>query len=328
MNLLDTILGLAQILLVGLTLAVIGITWLTLRTLRNPSRRTYAWATARNRPGTPEELDPPHAFTEREFDTDAGPINAWEIPGEAPEGVVVVLCPGWGDSCLGVLPRLSALLPHARLVVPFDPPGHGDTPTSAGKTSLGIKEPGIIRDIVRTLSAEHTDARFVLMGWSMGAGASIAAAAKPGDAPIAGVIAEAPYDLAPTPARNVVRLSGLPWRLNVPLAYFVLALRLGKGLAPSVFSRTAHAAKMPASVPLLVLHGGADAISPPEDGRAIADAAPSATLAMIEGAGHNNLWTDDRYKGASAEAVQAFLGRVAASGSSDVGPGVDGLVGA
>ncbi|GAB4546037.1 MAG: hypothetical protein Tsb0013_04440 [Phycisphaerales bacterium] len=309
----DTILGLAQIVLVGLMLAVAGVTWLTVRTLRTPSRRTYAWATARNRPGIPSELDPPRPFTDREFDTHVGAIHAWEIPGDDPDGFVVIVCPGWGDACVGALPRLGALLPHARLVVPFDPPGHGDTPERTGKTTLGIKEPAIIRDLARTLASEHPGARVVLFGWSMGAGASIAAATKmdgADDPCVAGVIAEAPYDLAPTPARNVVRLSGLPWRINIPLAYFVLAQRLGKGLTPARFSRRAHAARLSPDVPLLILHGSEDAISPPDDARAIADAAPRATLAMIDGAGHNNLWTDDRYEPVCREAVDAFISRL------------------
>mgnify|MGYP001795452682 CR=1 FL=1 len=304
---LDSILGLAQILAVGLALAITAITWITLRTLRNPTRRTYAWATARNRPGIPTELDPPRDFTDREFDTSLGVIHAWQIPGDNLDGAIIIMCPGWGDSCLGALPRLNALLPHARLVVPFDPPGHGDTPERTGKTTLGINEPAIINDIARTLAEEHDGAPIVLFGWSLGAGASIAAAAKENGVRTAAVIAEAPYDLAPTPARNVVRLSGLPWRINIPITYFILAKRLGEGLAPERFSRRAHASKLPENAPLLVLHGDRDAISPPEDGRAIAEAAPNATVAMIEGAGHNNLWTDPRHEPASREAVEAFL---------------------
>ncbi|MEM1423151.1 MAG: alpha/beta hydrolase [Planctomycetota bacterium] len=303
----STILGLAQILAVGLVLATLAITWITLRTLRNPPRRTYAWATARNRPGVPTELDPPRPFTEREFDTSAGAVHAWQIPGDDPEGPIIIVCPGWGDSCLGALPRLGALLPHARLVVPFDPPGHGDTPERTGKTTLGINEPAIINDIARTLAREENDAPVVLFGWSLGAGASIAAAAKAEGVRIAGVIAEAPYDLAPTPARNVVRLSGLPWRINIPLTYFILAKRLGEGLTPGRFSRRTHAAKLPNTVPLLVLHGSTDAVSPLQDGRAIADAAPNATLAIVDGAGHNNLWTDPRHEPASREAVESFF---------------------
>ena len=302
-----TILGLAQILAVGLVLALIAITWITLRTLRNPPRRTYAWSTARNRPGIPTELEPPRAFTDREFDTSVGVIHAWQLLGDNPAGPIVIVCPGWGDSCLGVLPRLDALLAHARLIVPFDPPGHGDTPERTGKTSLGINEPRIITDIARTIVEEHDSAPVVLFGWSLGAGASIAAAIKAEGVRIAGVIAEAPYDLAPTPARNVVRLSGLPWRINIPLTYFILAKRLGEGLTPARFSRRAHAAKLPNTVPLLVLHGDRDAVSPLEDGRAIADAAPDATLAIVDGAGHNNLWTDPRHEPASREAVEAFF---------------------
>lgn len=307
---LDTFLNLLQILGVGLVLALGAVVWLTIRMLRNPSRRTYAWAAARNRPGTPEELDPPRAFTERTFDTHTGPIHAWEIPGDDADGLIVLMCPGWGDACLGALPRLDPLLAHARLVVPFDPPGHGDTPTRAGRTTLGIREPRLIRDLIDALKQDHPGARFALYGWSLGAGAGIAAATRtqPGD--VACVIAEAPYDLAPTPARNVVRLSGLPWRINIPLAYFVLARRLGKELTPRRFSRRAHAANLPSDIPLLVLHGAEDAISPPEDGRAIAHAAPDATLAMIDGAGHNNLWTDDRYRPACLDAVGGFLERV------------------
>ena len=70
------------------------------------------------------------------------------------------------------------------------------------------------------------------------------------------------------------------------------------------FDRAAWASRV--RCPVLVLHGTEDGVSPVEDGRAIA-AASRGTMIEINGAGHNDLWTDDRWAGTSVAEVLAFL---------------------
>jgi len=311
------------LLLAGLLLAIAGGVWFTIVRLRRPPRRTYASAVARGLPGDPSELDDPRAFeafTFRADDPEAGALGAldltaWDIEGDDPEGPVVICTPGWGDSKIGALLRLEPLAGRASRLYAWDPPGQGDSP---GRSFLGTREHLAI-DALRRRARERGDATrgVVLAGWSLGGGASIVAAARwarQGEPPLA-VVAEAPYRLPKTPARNVMRLAGYPWLLNGPPAFVILGLRFGLGAAWLGFDRAEHAADLHA--PLLVLHGETDPVVPLEDGRAIAQRAPDGRLALIEGAGHNDLWTDPRFAPRCAYEIDRFLNDALASGSAD-----------
>ena len=139
----------------------------------------------------------------------------------------------------------------------------------------------------------------MLFGWSLGAGVSIAAAAE--CERVVGVIAESPYRLAATPAGNVLQARSMPWRVNLPLA-----LRLvGSEAEWRGFDRCDVAARL--RVPLLVIHGEADVVSPIEDGRAIAAAGRGEFVPLV--AGHNDVWTGECRR-AAEDAVRSFVGRV------------------
>jgi pimeloyl-ACP methyl ester carboxylesterase len=189
---------------------------------------------------------------------------------------------------------------------------------------------------------ERVDAaRVVLFGWSAGAGTSVVAATKRRSSPtpptggrgsevsplprsgrgegegftgsIVGVIAEAPYRLPWTPARNVLRGMGMPWRVVGTLAFAAMGVRLGVGptwKGKGGFDRGAHARNV--ECPLLVLHGSEDEVCPIEDGEAIARAAKRGEIAVIPGGHHNDLWTDDRLRVACARVVKEFLTSVRA----------------
>lgn len=171
----------------------------------------------------------------------------------------------------------------------------------------------------------------MLYGWSMGAGVSVAAAGEEqqsskaaeqqrgseaeqwGDVGIVGVIAESPYRLAWTPAFRVMHLAGMPWRVNGPLAFAWLGLRLTGSVRWRGFDRAEHAARV--GVPLLVIHGTADEVCPVRDGRAIAGAAPSGRIIEIEGGGHNDLWTEARFAEQCARAVREGVANVSGRAS-------------
>jgi pimeloyl-ACP methyl ester carboxylesterase len=230
----------------------------------------------------------------------------WDIAGERAEGPVVVLTHGWGDSKIGALVRLDAVAPVASRVIAWDLRGQGEAP---GVCTLGVRERGDLRELVRRVREGAPGVPVVLMGWSLGAGVSIAAAE--GDEGIAGVIAESPYRLAATPARNVLRGRGLPWRATLGPALFLLRLVLGRGLRDSEFDRTRHAAGV--RCPLLVLHGARDEICPVEDGRAIGAAARQGATALVATAGHNDLWNDAGHAEECGAAVRRFIQRVSAA---------------
>lgn len=299
--------GLLTILAYGLALTIAGATWWTMHRLRRPPRRTYASAIARGVPGDPSELPTPRSFetwtVTCTIRSQTLELPIWDIESEAGDGPVVICTPGWGDSRVGALARVDALAPVASRILAWDPPGLGETP---GLCDLGLREHQAIHCIIDQLSEETQRRGVVLYGWSLGAGASIVAAAKLANDPrVRGVIAEAPYRLPQTPARNVMRNAGMPWAINGPIAFWLLGLRLGVGPRWRDFDRAAHARRM--SQPLLVVHGSQDDVCPIDDGRAIAHAAGRGLLVSIKGAHHNDLWTEPSFEAQCRRTVQDFI---------------------
>lgn len=288
-------LGFAALLGLGLALVVLVGAVLTAHRLRNPPRRTAAWAASRGSASDPGELDTPIAFTEKQMTLGASAVLAWEIEGETSEGPVIIATPGWGDSKLGILARLEALRGWASLIIAWDPPGSGESP---GRCGMGVTEPALIRELCERYGGAR---EIILYGWSLGGGASVAAGDGPG---VVGVIAEAPYRVAPTPARNVLRGAGLPYRVNLPLALWGIGVRLGVGPGWRGFDRAEHAARCASRV--LVIHGTDDGVCPIADGREIAQAATDGAIVEIESGGHNDLWSDVSNRAACLEAVRAF----------------------
>lgn len=304
------LLGLGALLGVGLVvyLAVL-IAW-TAWGLTHPRRRTYAAAVARGIAGDPSELDAPRTFTDHVVRAGGRDLPVWEIPGDDADGPVVIMTPGWSDSRIGALVRLGAVVPHARRVIAWDPPGKGEAP---GICTLGTREVALVCALADEVAPGEP---VVLMGWSLGAGVSIVAAARSPER-FAGVIAEAPYRRPMTPARGVLRARQLPHRLNLAPAYALLGTVFGVGPTWRGYDRADHAARV--RCPVLVLHGTEDPVCPIDDGRAIAAAAEATAPVMLvetPGAAHNNLWTVASNRERQTEAVAEFLRSVRASESS------------
>ncbi|MEK6703704.1 MAG: alpha/beta fold hydrolase [Planctomycetota bacterium] len=300
-------LGLFELLAVGLVVAMaIGI-HATIRTLMRPPRRTYSWAVARGKPGDPRELTPARQYQSWTFTSRGAALPVWDIVGDKPQGPIVVITFGWGDARVTMLQRAGVLARSASRVILWDLPGHGESPREASFT-LGTHEHedllALLASLTQAKSGEASP-KIVLYGFSLGAGVSIVAAAH-SDCPagVAGVIAEAPYRVPATPARNVLRQMGMPFRWNLPVAMACISLDQGKGLAWRGFDRAAHAAVL--KVPLLVIHGTQDPVCPIEDGDEIARVAGGEFVA-IEGGGHLDLWNDER----AADAIADWLRRLA-----------------
>ena len=120
-----------------------------------------------------------------------------------------------------------------------------------------------------------------------------------------GVIAESPYRLPATPARNVLAVRGLPYRAVLPPAMWALNVLFGGGLASRQFDRAGWAQRT--ACPLLVLHGVEDEVCPVQDGRDVAAAVPRGQMVEIAGGHHNDLWTDPALAARCAEAMRAFV---------------------
>lgn len=302
-------LGLAQILAIGFVIAWVAGVLYARYALRNPPRRTYGTAVARNQPGTPMELDAarfgvgPRAFTEWRLDR-AGGINAgtlpvWDITGDNPAGPTVILTHGWGDGRIGGLLRLEPFAERASRVLLWDLPGHGDAPRSAGVCQLGRVEAADLLALI-----EKTDGKVVLFGWSLGAGVSIVAGTHPR---VIGVAVEAPYTLPQIPASRVMTARGLPGMGMLRAALTSIGGAAWQRVG-GAFDRAVHASRL--NVPLLVLHGSDDPVCPIEGGNAIAAAAQRGRIATVDGARHNDLWISPSHRSACRSALAEWLDAV------------------
>lgn len=291
-------LGLIQLFGVGLLVAWACVVVYTARALGRVPRYTYASAVARGRPGDPSELDRPAAF--ETWRTSAWDCQVWTIEGDDPDGPVVVMTHGWSRSGIATLVRFDALRGSVSKMVVWDLPGHGE---SGGRCLLGAEESRALVEIV-----ERVGGPVVLYGWSMGAGIAIEAAVELGGDAVLGVVAEAPYVLPMTPARNVMREMGMPWRLTLRPALALVGLTRSKGPLWRGFDRRELAGRL--AMPMLVVHGDADEICPIGDGREIADAAGDGEFVAIEGGTHDGLWVDEATRGRMAEVTAGFLRRI------------------
>lgn len=279
----------------------------TIRTLTRPPRRTYSWAVARSRPGDPRELTPPREYRSWTFTSRGSHLPVWDIPGDQPGGPVIVVTCGWGDARVTMLQRGGVLARSASRVILWDLPAHGDAPKGA-RFTLGAREHEDLLALIAALGEVkpgESAEKVVLYGFSLGAGVSIVAAASSQcPACVAGVIAEAPYRVPATPARNVLRQIGMPFRWNLPVALACIGVEVGQGFAWRGFDRALHAARL--DVPLLVIHGTNDPVCPIEDGDQIAHAA-GAEFVAIEGGAHLDLWNDQK----PAQTIASWLARLA-----------------
>ncbi|MBX3385439.1 MAG: alpha/beta hydrolase [Phycisphaeraceae bacterium] len=357
-------LGLTALLAIGLVVYVAALTAFVVRTLTRPPRRGYAWAVARGVPGDPSEVlvelqtasapcsgsgwSARPRFKEVVIDRGPRTLRAWDIEGLESAGPVVVLTHGWGDSRVVMLSRLPALMSACSRIVIWDLPGHGDTDSQRReRCTLGVHERidlMVVVDHVIEASPRiggvsgEGPPDIVLMGFSLGAGVSLAAAKTlVQEGKIAGVIAEAPYRLPITPARNVLRSRGLPCVFVLPLAMALVGTSIERSLrgirwasdgwsshrasrsgsdndapssgdeSPRFVDRMMLASSLPNACRLLVLHGERDEICPLQDAEEIAKIAGNGTLCVIPGAGHTNMWTDDATSRAAGDAVRSFL---------------------
>lgn len=301
----SSLLGLAQLLAIGLGVYLLALIWHTMRRLTRPPRRTYASAVARGLPGDPSEALDGRPFENWSLKTRGLDLPVWDIQGDDPDGPIVIFLHGWGDGRVGALHRMEPFVPSCSRLLTLDLPGNGEAP---GTCSLGTREVEDVGEMIEQVRDD--DHMIVLYGWSMGAGVAIDAASRSDEhfSQITGVIAEAPYRLAPTPAHNVLRNAGLPYSFNLRPAMTLLSLRFGRGLSWRGFDRADLAAKL--ACPLLVIHGSDDEVCPLKDAGEITFRAPDYRLCEVKGGRHNDLWTNEAHRAQVSEAIDAFMSRV------------------
>ena len=172
---------------------------------------------------------------------------------------------GNGETIGAIWPVIRDFQPPGTAVLVVDYPGYG---ASGGRTTeAGLYEAA---DSAYAWLAAHGGEgarRLFAYGRSLGTAVATHVAAAH---PVAGLILESPF----TSAREMMH------RHYALFPSFILQLRLDNlGTIPRVHC------------PVLVFHGTADRLVPPDMGRRVAQAAPpGAELVLIEGAGHNETY--------------------------------------
>lgn len=290
--------GLLILLSAGLAVLVIAGTFCVVRGMLHPPRRTYAFTLARKLPSDPVELG--LIGTETTFNFRDGTRSpAWIFEGRAPDGPVIIITHGWSSGRYPSLNRAALVTRFASRVVLYDMRGHGDS--TAPCCRMGTTE---VEDLLAIMDqVAEKDRPVVLYGSSMGAGISIAAAARGQDQRIAAVIAEGPYRFLLTPLIAQMKRRKFPTFPFAKLAWWHVRFWLG---GFDDYDRAGLAARL--RCPLLVLHGEKDDVCDITTSREIASAAADAAFVEIPEAHHSDLaWVDEaRY----LDAVAALMTRI------------------
>lgn len=275
-------------------------TLMLIRGLTHPPRLTYAVALARQMPTEPAELG--LTAEERTFVfADGAKAPGWIIQGQASQGPALVITHGFGDSRLALLGRIPPLLPLFSRIVVYDLRGHGDS--SYPISRLGGREPD---DVLEVISQALGSEPVVLLGISMGAGFTIAAAERATqEANIVGVVVEGPYRWPMQPVAKFFERRGIPAQPFCKLAEWHIQFWHG---GFGVYDRAALASRL--KVPLLVLHGEHDPICPPEAGREIAAAAKRGRYVEFPAGRHCDL--HDNHSERYDQAIREFVSELRA----------------
>jgi uncharacterized protein len=218
------------------------------------------------------------AYRDVSFPDPAGlTLRGWWIPGTTHRTVVMVH--GWTSSREEPMSRAGYLHDAGYNLLLFDLRGHG---TSDGSyTTLGWAEPDDVLAAVRFAHGQDPGP-VALLGYSMGASASVEAAARGAD--VAAVVEDSGFaSLLDVVRPAFTRTTRLP---ADPFADPLLAIGAADlGFDAARVRPVDDAARL--NRPLLAIVGTADTMVPPEQGYAIFRAAPGPKrLLVVPGAGH------------------------------------------
>ncbi len=299
--------GLFVLFVLAGALVVAFITLAGLRFLTHPRRVTFATMVAYGLPTSPMDLG--YLFEERTLKARDGlAIPSWIVQGQDATGPITIMSHGWADSRFGMITPLQTLIPVCSQVWMYDLRGQGESPAKASR--LGTTEVEDLLDLLEIIAREQPDKAVVLMGFSMGEGISIAAAARTAKEPhryarVLGVIGDGGYRLGMQPIEGYAKVNSLP---TVPYMFLIKQHLAFWYCSDAAFDRVNHAKGL--ACPLLLLHGDKDKICPITASREILAAAPKAHLEVFSDAGHLDLYArePDRYEAL----VRGFVKKVAA----------------
>lgn len=229
-------------------------------------------------------------------------LNAWVLtsadPVQDPSGrPVVLLTHGWGSSHEGVLGLGRGLARCGHDVVVFDVRGHGANPRESYVTVRHVRDD--VQAATRFSRARFPGRPLALVGHSMGAAASVLAAADHREADAVALVA-CPADVLEVTATYLTE-QGLPGGLMVRVLLPFWWPRAGGSFGPLTPERRIGEI----DVPMLVVHPELDT----RVDRGHADrlaAAAGRPVTVVEGAGHSDVLARPEL----VEVLGRFLGRL------------------
>jgi pimeloyl-ACP methyl ester carboxylesterase len=237
------------------------------------------WCTPPRPPRTPAASPLDSTATTFTIAADGRHVAAWSWG----EGPPVLLVHGWGGYAAQLHPFVEPLVARGHQVIAFDAPGHGrsDASTMGGRQTHLLEFARALR-----LVAAHAGRPHAVVAHSLGCTATALA--------IAGGLAPARAAFVAPMATPTVHAARFAQALGLPAAVDArwrrqLADRLGFRWEDLDTTCVPDSAPTP---PLLVIHDQDDRETPWEDGQAIADRWPNATLHTTHGLGHRRILRD------------------------------------
>jgi hypothetical protein len=201
---------------------------------------------------------------------DGTTLAGWYFPAgladtRGDSGTALLWFYGNGENISAIWPVLREFRPPGAALLVVDYPGYG---ASGGRASEdGLYEAADLAYQALVARPEVDRARVFVYGRSLGSAVATHLASTHA---VAGLVLESPFTSAHDMSRHLYAL----------FPAFIVRLRLDN-----------LAALRHVRCPVLVFHGTADRLVPPEMGRRVAAAAPGPTeLVLIEGAGHNDTY--------------------------------------
>jgi pimeloyl-ACP methyl ester carboxylesterase len=278
-----------------------------------PFMLSFLITKAGTRPGERDRVDTPAAqgatFENVTFkSSDGNQLSGWYLPaGSKP--VTIIMAHGLFRSRYEVLDRGVALWREGYNVLLFDLRRHGRS--RAEFSTIGYDERHDVTAAVEFMRARAPGNKIVLMGVSMGAAATLLAAAETDG--LLAVVAESSFLSFNDTARHHIRLVGLPAFPFATLLVRFTAWRLNFAVADFDVLRATSRIKCP----ILFIGGGADRRMPNETVLEPLYAAASHPLKrkfIVANAQHGHAYDrDEESKAAYIKAFTDFLQAVAAA---------------
>ncbi len=224
---------------------------------------------------------------------DGLPLRGWWIHPPRANGRTLVICHGHNGSMDGDTAQAAALAKAGFHVLLFNLRAHGGGETASGgqQVTFGAREVLDVRGALDWLQAEKGIDRVGLVGFSMGAGLALMAAAQ--DSRAAAVVADGTIRVLRDAIVGLGRLKGIPGFLVGPVALAMLwtaSLRAGTPIPAANPIRWAGRVRCP----VLFIHGEDDPfVSTASARRLAARVGASADLWIVPSAGHRDAYTRD-----------------------------------